>query len=401
MMIELKDLRSGKVVRYKEDFVLGRLGGDNDVCVEEGSVSARHARVYICDGAWHLEDLGSSNGTYIGDETVQQPFPLEMGLVFRLYDYPFEVVSLDQVALTRDIAIQEESKTVPLHKGAAPYESPPTDPALSQPYSVDLDVPSDSPDKLAPPRLASPEDIPQMPGMPDRPAPSARPTINEDSQSPSESNFASLLDDSTDVKLSATKKDLVAAGTALSEASSDSRLSVWFEWRSFGLGVVAISLLAIIISIGGASERDSAIEYNVPVLNSKATSVKPDPEPSPTPSILEVKTTQQPVPSLEAKSDIETPYQRFRWKWDDMEKRLEQNPTLLTKSKLQELYTSFEQAVVEAKLSVPRTRVKRPTPNQIANQKLEYHLRRAEVYRRSSAALDKLHRLILKKPPSP
>lgn len=54
---------------------IGRTG-DNDLVLTEGGVSRQHARVYVEGGAVLVEDLRSSNGTYVDGERVSDPMPL-------------------------------------------------------------------------------------------------------------------------------------------------------------------------------------------------------------------------------------------------------------------------------------------------------------------------------------
>ena len=42
--------------------------------------SSRHARIFPQGGQWFVEDLGSTNGTYIGEERVQGVLPLAPGV---------------------------------------------------------------------------------------------------------------------------------------------------------------------------------------------------------------------------------------------------------------------------------------------------------------------------------
>ncbi|HET6611947.1 MAG TPA: GGDEF domain-containing protein [Kofleriaceae bacterium] len=53
-----------------DEVVIGR-GGDCDIMIDRDSVSRKHARVYLVGGRWHVEDLGSTNGTYINDTLVR------------------------------------------------------------------------------------------------------------------------------------------------------------------------------------------------------------------------------------------------------------------------------------------------------------------------------------------
>jgi len=55
----------------RNEVVLGR-GADCDVQVDRDSVSRRHARVFRVGEQWMVEDLGSTNGSYVNDIPVQR-----------------------------------------------------------------------------------------------------------------------------------------------------------------------------------------------------------------------------------------------------------------------------------------------------------------------------------------
>jgi pSer/pThr/pTyr-binding forkhead associated (FHA) protein len=46
--------------------------------------SSRHARLYPENGQWFVEDLGSTNGTFIGQKRVDRPMPVGPGDEVRL-----------------------------------------------------------------------------------------------------------------------------------------------------------------------------------------------------------------------------------------------------------------------------------------------------------------------------
>ncbi|HEY8602609.1 MAG TPA: DUF3662 and FHA domain-containing protein [Thermomicrobiales bacterium] len=50
---------------------IGR-GLDNDLVLESTDVSRHHARIEFRDGQWHLHDLGSTNGTRVNGQPIQQ-----------------------------------------------------------------------------------------------------------------------------------------------------------------------------------------------------------------------------------------------------------------------------------------------------------------------------------------
>lgn len=54
-----------------DEVVIGR-GSDCDIQVDRDSVSRRHARVFSSGKGWAVEDLGSTNGTYINDVPIDE-----------------------------------------------------------------------------------------------------------------------------------------------------------------------------------------------------------------------------------------------------------------------------------------------------------------------------------------
>jgi pSer/pThr/pTyr-binding forkhead associated (FHA) protein len=52
--------------------------------LEDDYSSNRHARLTFHQGTWLVEDLGSTNGTYLGRTRVQAPTPVEPGVPVRV-----------------------------------------------------------------------------------------------------------------------------------------------------------------------------------------------------------------------------------------------------------------------------------------------------------------------------
>lgn len=69
------------------------LGRDtlNDITLPSDTVSSRHARIYYEKGQWWLEDLGSTNGTYLQDYQIQHPTVLTNGDTIRCGDVEINV----------------------------------------------------------------------------------------------------------------------------------------------------------------------------------------------------------------------------------------------------------------------------------------------------------------------
>ena len=62
----------------KESIVVGRDDGA-DILIDNPSVSRRHAEFRMEAGSWVVEDLGSSNGTFMGGQKIDGPRPLTIG----------------------------------------------------------------------------------------------------------------------------------------------------------------------------------------------------------------------------------------------------------------------------------------------------------------------------------
>ena len=82
----------GRVVRVTVNGLppagtLGRSGDCTVVVAGDPDVSRVHARIYWHEGAWWLEDAGSSNGTFKGEFAqsvkVTGPTKLDFGQIFR------------------------------------------------------------------------------------------------------------------------------------------------------------------------------------------------------------------------------------------------------------------------------------------------------------------------------
>jgi len=71
--------RTMQVYDFKQpSIVIGRDDGV-DVLIDNPSVSRRHAEIRLGDDGWVVEDLGSSNGTFIGGTKIQGPQSVGLG----------------------------------------------------------------------------------------------------------------------------------------------------------------------------------------------------------------------------------------------------------------------------------------------------------------------------------
>jgi hypothetical protein len=57
---------------------------DCTLVITDDYASARHARLVPRNGQWYLEDLGSTNGTYLDRAKVSAPIPVPLGVPIRI-----------------------------------------------------------------------------------------------------------------------------------------------------------------------------------------------------------------------------------------------------------------------------------------------------------------------------
>jgi pSer/pThr/pTyr-binding forkhead associated (FHA) protein len=63
--------------------LIGR-GSDAAIRLDDDYVSTRHARVAASGEEWFVEDLGSTNGTYVGSARITQPTTIGVGTQVRI-----------------------------------------------------------------------------------------------------------------------------------------------------------------------------------------------------------------------------------------------------------------------------------------------------------------------------
>ena len=66
-----------------QQITIGR-ANDATLVLHDDYASTRHARLFPQDGQWIVEDLGSTNGTYLDRQKVTQPTPVPIGVPIRI-----------------------------------------------------------------------------------------------------------------------------------------------------------------------------------------------------------------------------------------------------------------------------------------------------------------------------
>ncbi len=76
-----------------EEVTIGR-SQDNSICLDDDSVSRKHARVSFQEGAWTVEDLGSTNGIIYKGKRVEKLI-LSSGDIFQIGNFIFRFTEAD------------------------------------------------------------------------------------------------------------------------------------------------------------------------------------------------------------------------------------------------------------------------------------------------------------------
>ena len=126
-------------------YMIGREAG-NEIVIEDPQVSRRHAQLTRQGHSYLIEDVGSTNGTYVNGKRVMAPTLLNNGDMIGLADTVI-------IAVQAPLPVGEEATVV---SDAAPYV-PPTVPAFAppvvqpQPAPKPIDVPPPAQVQPAPP----------------------------------------------------------------------------------------------------------------------------------------------------------------------------------------------------------------------------------------------------------
>ena len=123
---------------------LGR-GSDNDIPIDSGSVSVKHAEMRRIGGGYELRDSGSTNGIKLADERYEI-IPLRNGITVKLGDVAFDFMLTDeeQEALAHEKpddqpAFQtEHEKSMPKLPPLKEMDESRPRPALSMPSNRDI-----------------------------------------------------------------------------------------------------------------------------------------------------------------------------------------------------------------------------------------------------------------------
>jgi pSer/pThr/pTyr-binding forkhead associated (FHA) protein len=83
LMVTVGSLAGTSMDLSDQQITIGR-ASDATLVLSDDYASTRHARLFPQDGQWLVEDLGSTNGTYLDRQKVTAPTPVPLGVPIRI-----------------------------------------------------------------------------------------------------------------------------------------------------------------------------------------------------------------------------------------------------------------------------------------------------------------------------
>ena len=83
MVVTEGALAGTRITLGDNQITLGR-ADDSTLVLNDDYASAQHARLVPRSGEWLIEDLGSTNGTYLGQTKITGPTPVPLGAPIRI-----------------------------------------------------------------------------------------------------------------------------------------------------------------------------------------------------------------------------------------------------------------------------------------------------------------------------
>lgn len=143
----------------KNEIFIGR-DLNNDIVINDAEVSRRHARLFLKGTTYMLEDLGSTNGSFINGQRLNNPLPVRPGEIITFgerINLIFEALSFSQPQVSAATSLPSEP---PFLQTAEPI-SPEPAAAPAPPPAMETPSPSRKTDRLVPP--SSPAFTGQLP----------------------------------------------------------------------------------------------------------------------------------------------------------------------------------------------------------------------------------------------
>jgi pSer/pThr/pTyr-binding forkhead associated (FHA) protein len=141
----------------QDSYTIGREAG-NDIVLEDPQVSRRHATLMRQGSTYLLEDIGSTNGTYVNGKRVTAPVLLSNGDMIGLADTVVLVVQAPLTTGQEATVVSDAGHFAPatLPAFSPPKTQPPVQAAAAAPPPVYAPPQYASPPQYVPPEVVAP-----------------------------------------------------------------------------------------------------------------------------------------------------------------------------------------------------------------------------------------------------
>jgi len=114
-----------------DQLIIGR-DSSNGVAINDAEISRKHSRLSFQGGKYVLEDLGSTNGTFVNGQRLAGPVVLKPGDVVSLGEQivlMYDVINMDPGATVAASRKSLQASPPPIQPAPAAYSSAPVEPA--------------------------------------------------------------------------------------------------------------------------------------------------------------------------------------------------------------------------------------------------------------------------------
>ncbi len=129
---------------------------NNEVVINDPEVSRKHARLTFQGGAWVIEDLGSTNGTFVNESRLSGPYSLRLGDVVGLGEKIKLIYETSTADMNATMVAAPPTAAAPLPSQPVYQQPLPPPPPISQPVYAGQ-VPSSPPPYADVPPAAPPK----------------------------------------------------------------------------------------------------------------------------------------------------------------------------------------------------------------------------------------------------
>lgn len=160
----------------EREITIGREIGSTIAPMAAEGLSRHHAKIYFKDGAWYVEDLGSTNGTYRGNDKIEGPTVLAVKDKLQFGRFEMSVDEFVDEEKSSTVQLPEPVAEKPAEPAPAPAPTPAPAPVADLPPVDDIpDLPPVEEAKPAAPAPAEATTILKRPTLPLKPG--ARPPM--------------------------------------------------------------------------------------------------------------------------------------------------------------------------------------------------------------------------------